>query len=120
MAIINETGTIHYMSKVETGTSKAGNEWQKQTIVLSCQGKSSTYNIALSVFGDKVNDCKEFKVGAMVKVGFFINAREYNGKWYNDVSLFSIEYADRPAQASQTQNIPVEELDPKDDDLPFA
>lgn len=121
MALINETGVINYKSKVETGTSKAGKEWQKQTIVLTCRGKSADYNIAFSVFGDKVNDCNAFNLGEMVKVGFFINAREFNGKWYNDVSLYSIEraYQDAAPTAPQTQNIPASELEPKDGDMPF-
>ena len=125
MAMYNETGVITWKSEVTTGTSQKG-EWKRMTIVLHCDNKPQGYeDIALSVFGaDKVDTINSVG-GARVKVTFSINAKEYNGKRFNDVSLFKIEKdepvpAPSPAPAPQSfNNIPPQELEPKVDDLPF-
>ena len=122
MAMYNETGVITWKSEVTTGTSQKG-EWKKMNIVLHCDNKPQGYeDIVLSVFGaDKVDTINSVG-GARVRVTFSINAKEYNGKRFNDVSLFKIEKDEQPAPspAPQTRNIPASELDPKDDDFPFA
>lgn len=125
MAFITEKGVLTYKSEVETGTSKAGNPWARQTIVVSREGVNAPYDkVALQVFGDKVNDSNGCKVGDKVEVTYSISAREYNGRWYNDISLFKIESespASRPAPAAapQTKNIPSSELEPQEGDLPW-
>ena len=102
MGFITEKGVLTYKSQVETGTSKSGNTWQKQTIVVSRENVNAPYDkVALSVFGDKVNDSERCRVGDKVEITYSISAKEYNGKWYNDVSLYKIvSYAPfaRPAQ----------------------
>ena len=102
MGFITEKGVLTYKRQVETGTSKSGNTWQKQTIVVSRENVNAPYDkVALSVFGDKVNDSERCRVGDKVEITYSISAKEYNGKWYNDVSLYKIvSYAPfaRPAQ----------------------
>ena len=102
MGFITEKGVLTYKSEVETGTSKSGNTWQKQTIVVSRENVNAPYDkVALSVFGDKVNDSERCRVGDKVEITYSISAKEYNGRWYNDVSLYKIvSYAPfvRPAQ----------------------
>ena len=108
---------------METGTSKSGNTWQKQTIVVSREKVNAPYDkVALSVFGDKVNDSERCRVGDKVEITYSISAKEYNGRWYNDVSLYKIvSYAPfaRPAQ----ETAPAADSFPQDNeplpDLPF-
>ena len=104
MGFITEKGVLTYKSQVETGTSKSGNTWQKQTIVVSRENVNAPYDkVALSVFGDKVNDSERCRVGDKVEITYSISAKEYNGRWYNDVSLYKIvSYAPfaRPAQGA--------------------
>lgn len=123
MAMYNETGVITWKSEVTTGTSQKG-EWKRMTIVLHCDNKPQGYeDIALSVFGADKVDTINSAGGARVRVTFSINAKEYNGKRFNDVSLFKIEKDEpvpAPAPAPQSfNNIPPQELQPKDDDFPF-
>jgi len=40
-----------------------------------------------------------FQVGDEVKVSFNLRAREYNGRWYNDVRVWRISPAGQSAQA---------------------
>ena len=91
MGFITEKGVLTYKSQVETGTSKSGNTWQKQTIVVSRENVNAPYDkVALSVFGDKVNDSERCRVGDKVEITYSISAKEYNGRWYNDVSLYKV------------------------------
>lgn len=125
MGLINETGVLTYKSDIQTGTSKAGNAWEKQTIVISCDNATAPYDkIALQVFGQEVETIKGIKVGERVKVSFSISANEYQGKWYNNVGLFKIETeAAKPSRpANNTAPAPAakaESLEPQQEDLPF-
>ena len=109
MALITEKGIITFKSEVDTGISKNGNSWSRQTIVVSREGIIAPYDkVALSVFGDKVVDSERCKVGDKVEITYSISAKEYNGRWYNDVSLYRIDLqeastraAQRPAQAGE-------------------
>ena len=60
---LKTSGTITKICDVETGTSKAGKEWKKQTFVLN---NGSEYNpeAAFSVFGeDKIKILSQFFAG---------------------------------------------------------
>lgn len=122
MGFITEKGVLTYKSQVETGTSKSGNTWQKQTIVVSRENVNAPYDkVALSVFGDKVNDSERCRVGDKVEITYSISAKEYNGRWYNDVSLYKIVSQDapfaRPAQEAAPAAFP-QDNEPLPD-LPF-
>ena len=105
MGFITEKGVITYKSQVENGTSKSGNTSQKQTIVVSTENVTAPYDkVALSVFGNKVNDSERYRVGDKVEITYSISAKEYNGSWYYDMSLYKIVSQDapfaRPAQGA--------------------
>lgn len=92
MAFFTEKGYILHKSDVETGTSKTGTPWSKMTIVISCDGKTTPYDkVAFSVFGEKCIDADKFKLGDRVAIEFSVSSREWNGKWFSDISLFSIK-----------------------------
>ena len=111
---------------METGTSKNGNPWAKQTIVVSREGVNAPYDkVALSVFGARVNDTERCNIGDKVEVTYSVSAREYNGRWYNDISLYKIDPQVKapvqlPAQVYYSSNATTEEsLEPQPGDLPF-
>ena len=124
MGFITEKGVLTYKSQVETGTSKSGNTWQKQTIVVSRENVNAPYDkVALSVFGDKVNDSERCRVGDKVEITYSISAKEYNGRWYNDVSLYKIVSQDasfaRPAQGAAPAPFLQPDNNEPQGDLPF-
>ena len=122
MGFINDKGVLTWKSEVETGTSKNGNPWAKQTIVVSRDRVNAPYDkVALSVFGARVNDTERCNIGDKVEITYSVSAREYNGRWYNDISLYKIELqAKAPAQVSYPPNATNEQsLEPQPGDLPF-
>ena len=119
------------MSEVKSGTSKNGYDWARQTILIDIPGfQGSITKLSLQASNEMVNELINYNVGDNVEVGWQIYAREYNGRWYNNVDLVNIKPLDqqteqrparssRPAPAPQTRNIPASELEPQADDLPF-
>ena len=131
MALNYTKGTISYMSEVTSGTSKNGYDWARQTILIDIPGiKGSITKLSLQASNEMVDELNNYNVGDKVEVGWSIYAREWNGKWYNNVDLVNIKSQDqqtdqsparssRPAPAPQTMNISASELEPQADDLPF-
>ena len=116
------------MSEVQSGTSKNGYEWQRMTLVLEIPGyQGAVIKQAFQVTGDDVKEVLLLSIGDEVEVSFAIYARNWNGKWYNNVELVkinSLEEKPAPAPASKQLEFfdnPPESLDPAEhpDDLPF-
>ena len=133
MAIYQSRGRISDMSEVQSGTSKNGYEWQRMTITLEISGfQGSVFKQVFQVSGDNVNDVSLYNIGDRVEISWSMYAREWNGRWYNNVDLVKIKSLDEqkqeekpaPAPASKQPAIfdqPQESLDPADNpnDLPF-
>lgn len=134
MANFEIEGTLKQKFPVQTGNSARGN-WERQDFVLEFPEGNFTSQMCISAWGhDKVADLENFKVGDTVKVSFNIRAREYNGRWYNDIRAWRIsssapsstqQSVPAYAQSSQGPSAPVPSIDdmPADDssldDLPF-
>ena len=105
------------------------------TIVLEIPGfQGSVFKQAFQVNGDSVNDVLLYSIGEKVEISWSMYAREWNGKWYNNVDLVKIKYQEgeqpkpqqaAPAPAPQPKqgkmDFSQEQLDPdaNPDDLPF-
>jgi hypothetical protein len=83
------TGNIKLIQDTETGTSKAGKEWAKRTIVVTT---NETYpqDIAIDFLGDKISQINNFQVGNPVDVGINLRGQEYNGKYYTSINGWKI------------------------------
>ena len=127
MALNYTKGTISHMSEVTSGTSKNGYDWARQTILIDIPGyQGSITKLSLQASNAMVDELNNYNVGDKVEVGWSIYAREWNGKWYNNVDLVNIKslgvQADAPAPTPTPRslnNIPAAELEPHEEDLPF-
>ena len=128
MALNYSKGTISYMSEVRSGKSKNGYDWAKQSILLDIPGyHGSIIKLSLQASNEMVEELNNYKVGDKVEIGWSIYAREWEGRWYNNVDLVNIKSQDqhteqrpaRPAPALQEPLISSESLEPQKDDLPF-
>ena len=99
MAIIKEIGTIAFMSDVQSGTSQNGNPWYRQTIVVDVAGYNGSYRkVALQASGNVVGDLEGAAIGDKVEISYQVTAREWNGKWYNNVDLYKVEFLEPQMQ----------------------
>lgn len=131
MALNYSKGTISYMSEVRSGKSKNGYDWAKQSILLDIPGyHGSIIKLSLQASNEMVEELNNYKVGDKVEIGWSIYAREWEGRWYNNVDIVSIrsqekqeregtQKAARPVPASPEPLISSESLEPQKDDLPF-
>ena len=101
MAIVKERGTITFMSDVQSGMSQNGNPWYRQTIVVDVAGYNGSFRkVALQASGNVVGDLEGANVGDKVEISYQVTAREWNGKWYNNVDLYKVEFLEPKMQQS--------------------
>ena len=135
MAFIKERGTIAVLGEVQSGTSQQGNPWYRQTIVVDVAGFNGSYRkVALQASGNVVGDLDGAAIGDKVEISYQVTAREWNGKWYNNVDLYKVEFlepqtapaapdapAPRGRRMASTPQIPANtSMDLQQDDLPPA
>ena len=107
MALVKERGTIAVMSEVQSGTSQSGNTWSRQTIVVDVVGYNGNYRkVMLQASGNVVADLETMMVGDKVEITYQVTAREWNGKWYNNVDLYKIEPTEEKAQQPVAPSAP--------------
>lgn len=86
-------GRIARKLNVQTGTSARG-PWSKQEFILEYQEGNYPSQVCMNVWGeDKVRELEKYQIGDKVKVSFNLSAREYSGRWYNDIRAWRIEPA---------------------------
>lgn len=90
------TGRIIAVMEKRSGQSqRSGNTWASQDYVIETH-EQYPRRCLFNVFGeDKINEYN-LQIGSEVTVSFDINAREYNGRWYNDIRAWRVV----PAQAA--------------------
>ena len=84
------TGKVIAIMEARGGVSqRTGNPWMTQEYVIEVPG---TYprKMVFNIFGE--DRIKQFNIqaGEEITVQFDIDAREYNGRWFNDIRAFNI------------------------------
>ena len=69
----------------ETGVSKSGKTWEKQSILVDQAGTDYNKAVAISFFGDKIKKLRDIEEGSDVSVSINLSSREYNGKYYHNI-----------------------------------
>jgi hypothetical protein len=88
---------IAVMDKRSGQSARTGANWATQDYVIETINEQYPKRCLFNVFGeDKINEFN-IQVGNVVTVSFDINAREYNGRWYNDIRAWRVV----PYQAQQ-------------------
>ncbi len=120
------TGKLSKKLAIQKGASARG-EWQKQEFVIEYQEGQYPSYICFNVWGDRVHDLEKYREGDEMKISFSISAREYNGRWYNDIRAWRLEHAGTqtaaPSPAAPSPAAPgIDDLSEPvsdEDDLPF-
>ena len=121
------TGKIIAVLPERGGISKTGNEWKMQEYVLETH-EQYPKKMCFNVFGaDKIAQFN-IQAGDELTVSFDINAREYQGRWYNDIRAWKVERGDAasamppvsaPQVAATKVTAPDFNVQNEADDLPF-
>lgn len=90
---MNIKGRVKHVCAERKGTSeRTGSEWRSQDVVVEYyENPTDRYpdSIVVSVRGEKIDELK-LAVGDDVEIGFGLSAREYNGRYYQEVQTFRI------------------------------
>lgn len=87
---LNISGIVLNILPLQTGTSKAGNQWQKQDFILETGGQYPR-KVCICLFGDNVAKFP-LQVGQSVTASVDIESREFNGRWYTDIRAWNVVY----------------------------
>jgi len=116
-------GRLSKVLPVLTGQGRNG-EWKKQEFVIDMEGGAFPRKACFSVWGDKVN-VESLMEGSMLNVFFDVESREFNGKWYTNLTAWKVETAGENQQSPPSMP-PLETYQsddmgglPMKDDLPF-
>ena len=90
---LNISGIVLNILPLQSGTSKAGNQWQKQDFILETQGQYPR-KVCICLFGDNVEKFP-LVVGQSVTVSVDIESREFNARWYTDIRAWNVVYNDQ-------------------------
>lgn len=96
------TGKIIAVLPTKSGTSARGTQWSSQTAVIETH-EQYPKRVAFDVLGDRIAEFN-LHVGEEVTVSFDINAREFNGKWFNSVNAWNVVRNQYPAQGGYNTN----------------
>ena len=104
-------GKLVKMLKLETGVSKSGKEWKKQTVVVD-NGEEFNNLIAVSAFGEeKIKDLNKLQEGMTVSILCNVYSREYKGKYYHNIDGYWF------TQKSESENFVTSDSD--NNEMPF-
>lgn len=81
-------GKIIVVLPERSGVSQRGNQWRSISYVLETQ-EQYPKKLAFDVTNDKI-DQLNIQFGEILTVQFDINAREYNGRWFNSVNAWNV------------------------------
>ena len=82
---MNVIGKLIKKLDVESGTSKTGKEWQKQSILVEQFGTDYNKEVVISFFGDKMKSIRDIQEGSDVSVSINLSSRQFNGKYYHSI-----------------------------------
>lgn len=117
------TGKIIAVLPERSGVAKSGNEWKSQEYVIETQ-EQYPKKCCFNVFGaDKIAEMN-IQAGEVMTVHINIDAREYNGKYYNDIRAWKVtreqQQAPQPVQQVAPQGTAVPpQTQSQADELPF-
>lgn len=84
-------GKVIAILEARSGVSRnTGNPWKMQDFVIETH-EAYPRRMVFNVFGeDKLNQFN-IQMGDELNVSFDINAREYQGRWYNDIRAWKVD-----------------------------
>jgi len=106
------TGRIIAVLEPRSGVSqRTGTNWKSQEYVIEELISSSQFaprRMCFNIWGEDKINAMNIQVGQELTVSFDINAREYQGRWYNDLRAWKVEPAQQaqPAPAQQQPATP--------------
>ena len=119
------SGKVIAVLDPRSGVSKPGNPWMVQEYVIETQDQYPR-KMCFDVFGEDKIKQFNIQIGEELTVSFDVDAREWQGRWFNSIRAWKVERAatQQPAPADvpfpPMPDAPVDfSAGDEKDDLPF-
>lgn len=108
-------GELYQILDYKEGEGKKG-KWMKQSFVVKTFGQYPKF-LALSAWGESVELVQSLKIYDRIEFDLEVSSREYNNKWYTDLTASNIEILERhngepPLAAKAQANVVKDEPEP--------
>ena len=104
-------GKVIAILEARSGVSKTtGNPWKMQDYVIETH-EQFPRRMVFNVFGEDKINAFNIQMGEELNVSFDINAREFQGRWFNDIRAWRIDRVqpDAAGQAPAPTAVPAAE-----------
>lgn len=81
---------IQVLPATEGVSQRTGNAWKSQSFVLETQ-EQYPKKVCFEVFGQERIDDFNIKLDDVVIVEFYIESREWNGRWFTSIKAWSVK-----------------------------
>ena len=95
------TGVVKSVMPTQNGTSQSGKAWQKREFIIEETVGNYPNSMVITAFGDRVEKLNTLRVGDYVTARFDTQAREYNGRAFNNITLYDITQPQAQAMPQQ-------------------
>tara|TARA_R110001583_G_scaffold3960_3_gene23803 strand:- start:413 stop:751 length:339 start_codon:yes stop_codon:yes gene_type:complete len=112
---MNVIGKLISKLERETGVSKTGKTWEKQSILVE-QNVEWNKEVVITFFGDKIKKIRDIEEGSDVNVSVNLSSREYNGKYFHNIDGWACAKLGQETVGEMTEKIKDMYYD---DDSPF-
>ena len=121
-------GELSWIGEFKSGKTNSGAEWKSVEFALKyTDSQMNEKEIVFSLYGaGKVSSFREYKVGDWLKVVWWPEANQYNGRYYSKNSVIAVYKIDSPAKSADAKitapSYPTPQpplpTNPDNDDLP--
>lgn len=102
--VVKITGQITQVLPIQQGVSqRTGNAWMSQEYVIQHDFGQYPKFLNFRVFGQAKIAELNIQLGQQVTLSLDLNAHENNGRWYNEISAFKVEYPQMQGAMPQQQ-----------------
>lgn len=127
--LVELSGKLIQLLTPQSGMGKNG-AWNKQDFIIETNDQYPR-KICISAWNTKAQQITQIPMNTEVKVNVNIESREYNGRWYTDIRMWTIQVANSAVDVSPDYSTPFETTltdslssdfsssGGKEDDLPF-
>lgn len=82
-------GKVVQILPEQSGTTSAGKAWRKQAFVIETE-EQYPKKVVFNAWSDNVESIKQLGSGTKVKISFRVESREFNERWYTDLTAWKI------------------------------
>ena len=99
------TGKLTKKLNKVSGTSKTGKDWEKQEFILETNAEYNS-EICVATFGETMQELQNIKEGTELEINLNISSKEFNGKYYHNITAWKITPLNEVKQENKEDNLP--------------